>query len=213
VSYKLLFRRRQQIKPNSGKRIIEVFTLLILIMNVFLGCTANESVTRTSPSIVPPQQTNSSTPAQSPNDKPTPPIEVKIDFPNGAPALNQIADLTCTIVNHQVTMKDMTVQITLPEGLQLAGGQLAWTGVVSTNTSFKAMDAKVKAVKLGNWTADIQYSIKVVAPSGLAERGSGSFYVLVGDNSAQWDQVRPPWLQGGQPGTAPVTSLRPGGGA
>ena len=200
------------VKQNNQFKAIFLIGLIL-----FSGCSAPIETTRTETLLpttgqpivsLPPAST-----VQDPKIPPATPIEITIEFPNGAPALNQVAELTCIIVNHEVLMKEMSLEIVLPDGLLLVSGQLSWVGRLPEGYFVQAINAKIKAIQVGNWTATVKRHINVIAPGGFNGDGIGLIYVLVSDNSAKWSTTRPPWL--GDPltpsppfpiGTIPTTS-------
>lgn len=186
-------------KGNKSMKTMATLFLILFITVVSLSGCETKSKTES-------QYTTVSPPV-------TPPIEIKIDFPDGAPPLNQTTKLTCTIATHYISMKDMNVEITLPDGLELISGQLSWTGEVAINSSVQAINAEIKSVKLGNWTASIQFHITPIAPGGYGGDGVGQFYIAVFENAAEWSLYNPLWLestpsvpvQPGTTGTIPAT--------
>jgi hypothetical protein len=82
---------------------------------------------------------------------PSAPIEVCLAISN-APALNQTAELTCTITSRE-DAPDTTAQIKLPEGFELISGNLTWKGDLEKNSQ-KSFKATVKSVKTGNWAIE-----------------------------------------------------------
>ncbi len=165
---------------------------IVLILGILLaGCGVNGSQTT-----IP---VSSSPPTDSPNKTltpPTPPIEVNLAFPNGAPPLNQTAELTCTIITRSLPMKDIDLEIILPDGFELVSGELSWNGELPRNSSINAINAEVKSIELGNWTIDIKYHINPIGPGGYGGDGRRQVYVSILEDSAEWNSRFPPWKTG-----------------
>lgn len=94
-------------------------------------------------------------------------MEVSLSISN-APALNQTAELTCTVTSIKDAPNTMA-QIKLPEGFELVSGDLLWRGDV-TKSSQKSFNATIKSVKTGNWT------IEAIAESKLEDGKPSEFY-------------------------------------
>ena len=62
---------------------------------------------------------------------PISPITMQLSFPDGAPPLNQEAELIC-IVKPQCILKNMSIEIRLPEGFELVSGELSWVGDITS---------------------------------------------------------------------------------
>ena len=92
-------------------------------------------------------------PEESPPFPPIPsiPIEVHLSISN-APALNETAEITCTITS-VFAAPNTSAQIILPDGFKLVSGELSWQGDIAPNgqESFKFT---IKSVKTGNWTIE-----------------------------------------------------------
>ena len=118
---------------------------------------------------------------------PSAPIEVYLAISN-APALNQTAELTCTITSHG-DAPNTTAQIKLPEGFELISGDLTWKGDLKKNSQ-KSFKATVKSVKTGNRV------IEAVAESKLKDGESYSvvdhIYVVLGNVTASVSKTPPP---------------------
>jgi len=118
---------------------------------------------------------------------PSAPIEVYLAISN-APALNQTAELTCTITSHE-DAPNTTAQIKLPEGFELISGDLKWKGDLEKNSQ-KSFKATVKSVKTGNW------AIEAIAETKLKDGESYSvvdyIYVVLGNVTASVSKTPPP---------------------
>lgn len=176
-----------------------------MVMVSVTGC--NSSPGQTSPTTSATTTITSTAPTtQVTQIPPTPPISVEVSFPDGAPALNQIAKLQCTVVNNSVPMKDMNLKFELPDTFELVNGQLSWSGTVSSGSSIKIIDAEVKSIKTGNITINITYHVTSIPENYYSFDGKGQIYVSILEDSAKWSLTNPPWLGGGQPGTVPITT-------
>lgn len=93
-----------------------------------------------------------------PDIPPSAPIEVGLSISN-APALNETAELTCTITA-VFDAPNTTAQITLPDGFELVSGDLSWQGDIAPNGQ-ESFNFSIRTVETGNWTieADAGYFI------------------------------------------------------
>jgi len=176
---------------NNMKTSFKLLLMVLIMAFLLTGYSDNTSQKTTLAS--------STQPLDLPNKTSTPPtipIEVQVAFPDGAPPLNQTAELTCTIITHRLTMKDMNLEIVLPDGLELINGQLSWTGVPPVDGSIQIINAEVKSVELGNWIIEIPYHINPVEPGGYGGDGKRLVYVSILEDSAEWNSRYPPWKTG-----------------
>jgi len=91
------------------------------------------------------------------------PIELNLSI-SDAPALNETAELTCTITSTSVFGAPNTIaKITLPPGLELISGNLSWEGDIPSNGQ-ESFNLIIKSVKIGNWT--IEASAAYPVPDG-----------------------------------------------
>ena len=187
------------------KEKANILLILFIIVILFSGCAI------TSP-------TNSPTATQSP---PTPPIEIKVEFPNGAPSLNQEAELNCIIKAPAISLENVKIEIRLPEALKLVSGSLTWSGNISERDEFKAIDATVRSIKTGNWSIELRKSMNPQKQNSFSFYADwqAAIYISISENSAIWSSRNPPWLestssvpvQPGSTGNIPVTSPPPPG--
>ena len=126
---------------------------------------------------------------------PASPITVEVSFPNGAPPLNKEAELTC-IIKPQCILKNMSIEIRLPEGFELVSGDLSWFGDISSGDDLEVIRANVRAVKTGNWTIESRWAINPEEQSGvsLVPGWIPRIYVSVSEDSAEWG-ITPPWYK------------------
>jgi hypothetical protein len=182
--------------------------ILLLILPVLLlsvpGCASSqeESPIQTEPqedgSTQPPKEIS---PAPSSNvpSEPGLPITLKMSFPNGAPALNQEARLSCQVNARVFPAKNMEVHINLPEALELVEGNLSWIGDVVKGDEVEVINVTVKAVEVGN------YAIEGTTTLNPDEHGAfggsrHSIYVSISEDTAEWRNYPPYSDLTGQPG-------------
>ena len=117
------------------------------------------------------------------------PIEVCLAISN-APALNQTAELTCTITSRE-DAPNTTAQIKLPEGFELISGNLTWKGDLEKNSQ-KSFKATVKSVKTGNWAieATAESKLKDGEPSE-SYKAVDHVYVVLGNVTASVSKTPP----------------------
>jgi len=127
--------------------------------------------------------------------EPSPPITVDLSFPDGAPSLNQEAKLIC-IFKTLRDLKNVTVEIRLPEGFELINGELSWMGDISAGDELKIIDTTIRAVEIGNWAIEIRQSMNPEKQSNLSfyPDWQDGIYVSVSEDSAEWG-IRPPWFK------------------
>ncbi len=137
----------------------------------------------------------------SPED--SPPITVKLSFPDGAPPLNQEARLVCTVGTF-VAFTDLSVDISLPDGFELVSGRLSTSldyykpvdyyrlspQQANELDEFDVIDAVVRSVKVGNWTITCNAYLGPDTPAVLQDEES-AIYVSVSEHSAEWRTTPP----------------------
>ena len=129
------------------------------------------------------------------NGSPSPPITVELSFPDGAPSLNQEAELVC-IVNAYEPAKNMSVSVNLPEALELVSGELSWVGDVAAEDEVEVINTIVRSVKTGNWTIELTAYLNPEENEGVGISGSAYIYKSISEDSAEWGKY-PPWYEGG----------------
>jgi hypothetical protein len=127
---------------------------------------------------------------------PAEPITVNLSFPDGAPPLNQEAELVCTVNALSMPVKNMSVSVNLPEALELVSGELSWVGDVAEGDEAEVIKAVVRSVKTGNWTIELTAYLNPEENGGLKISGSAHIYISISEDSAEWG-VTPPWYEGG----------------
>ncbi|MDD3292355.1 MAG: PKD domain-containing protein [Methanocellales archaeon] len=160
-----------------------------------------------------PSPTPTSTSTRTQSSVPSAGLEVILSISN-APALNETAELRCTIITFVYDASNVTAQIKLPEGLILVDGNLNWAGdiIVPEEEKLKhprpnrsdpeyarlleeyeypegkvELSAVVKSVEIGNWTINAIAWYDVFNTEGIqsARRGGSDYvYVAVRENTA-----------------------------
>lgn len=134
---------------------------------------------------------------------PAPPVTVKLSFPDGAPPLNQEAELIYTIevMEPGCILENMSIEIRLPEGFELVSGELSWFGDISSGDELEVIRATVRAVKTGNWTFESRCAINPETQFGISivPGWHPAIYVSVFEDSAEWGKY-PPWYEGDDDG-------------
>ena len=123
---------------------------------------------------------------------PSPPVNLQMSFPHGAPKLEQTAELLCAIKTPALTADNVTVKINLPDGLQLVSGDL----LVQCGTMFEGdvreIKANIKPIKVGNYAIEAELSLVPRRLNFNPGPGLYTIYLSVTENSAQWGKY-PPW--------------------
>ena len=88
---------------------------------------------------------------------PAPPIIIDLSFPNGAPRLNEMAELRCVAKIHSYTT-NLKVDVHLSDAFELVSGNLSWAGENPTG-EIEAIEAVVRSVQNGNWTIEALVSV------------------------------------------------------
>jgi hypothetical protein len=161
-----------------NKRIILLLAIIFCLS--FLGCNSQvqKEPNQTSPTVSISSTTNSSRP----ND----PVSIEAIFPNGAPALNQIAEIIVIIKTPGTSLKDFDLKVSLPEGLESVSGELTWHGDVPINSEVTVIKAKTKSIKVGSWTINVtSHSDPKINPK-YGGTGNNPIYVLISEKSAEW---------------------------
>ena len=110
---------------------------------------------------------------------PAPPLTVDFSFPDGAPPLNQTAELICEVKNNYIAIRNMSVKVDLPEAFELVSGNLSWTGNISEGGEVEVIKAVVKAVKTGNWTIEVHKYVNPEEHGGFGGTGWHPVYVSI----------------------------------
>jgi hypothetical protein len=127
---------------------------------------------------------------------PAEPITVHLSFPDGAPPLNQEAELVCTVKTPAMSAKNLSLSINLPEALELVSGDLSWSGDIAQGVKVEVIKAVVRSTKTGNWTIEATTYIDPEKHGGYGGTGRYFIYVSVFENSAKWG-IYPPWYKHG----------------
>ena len=131
---------------------------------------------------------------------PAPPFTTEVSFPHGAPPLNQTAELVCAVSADSINVRNMSLEISLPEGFELVSGDLSWTGDITKGSKIEVVKAIIRSINTGNWAIEITGYLNPEENGGIGMSGSGPIcYVSVSEDSAEWGKY-PPWgKEGGYP--------------
>ena len=181
---------------NKNAKIILILSA-VLIAVMLAGCVQEISEVETpspAPQVTPPSPTPTSKGTPSTQSVPSTGMEVNLSISN-APALNETAELTCTITSIYDAYNN-TAQIELPAGLVLVSGNLSWTGDIIVPEEEKRkhprpplngsgpewdrlweeyeypksrveFSAIVKSVEVGNWTITATAGYNVFTQEGI----------------------------------------------
>ena len=168
-------------------RIAQVIVILALLASAFAlgGCSNKENR----------------------NIAPAVPTSAALSFPQGAPRLNQTAELRCVVKTPALTADNVTVKINLPDGLELVSGALSAQFGTMSEGDMKELKAFIKPVKVGNYTIEAKLPLVSRRPTFHPGPGLHYIYLSVSEKSAQWD-IYPPWLPKKVP-PPPVTPAPP----
>ena len=209
-----------------------IITLALLVSTFgFSGCNnvENGANSPTITNITPSQPSNPPTiPTNPPSQPPNPPtstggsetstgdvlppdVYVNLSFPNGAPHLNQTAELRCIVGTPGLTADNISVIINLPDGLQYISGDLsAQLGSMSgyankeSLVGTKEITAVIKPLRTGHYTIEAQLYLVPRNPSIGSGPGLFRIYLSVSDNSSEWGTV-PFWIPNGP---VPITPYK-----
>jgi hypothetical protein len=137
---------------------------------------------------------------------PAQPRTLKVEFPNGAPALDQTAELTCTMVVS--TWDDFTIDLNvkLPDAFELVSGSLSWSGDISGGGTFTLVSAQVKATKVGYFNIYAKaYIARDYYPTDDGYMYSRTVDVIVTEDSAVWGYGLP--RSNSEPGVVPIRQV------
>ena len=137
------------------------------------------------------------------NSAPAEPVIIDVSFPADAPLLGQTAELICVVKAHIFDVRNMSLEIILPEALELVSGDLSWMGNISEGEEVEVISAVVKSVKTGNWTIEVHGYINPEEHGYYGGEGWFPIYVSISEDSAEWGTV-PPWYKGEPPTPTPV---------
>ena len=210
-------------KINNMNRSTILILSAVLIAAALSGCVqeiSDHGIEIPSPT---PQPNVTTSPTPTPTSKGTTPtqsvpstgMEVDLSISN-APALNQTAELTCTITSISDAY-NTTAQITLPEGLVLVSGNLYWTGDIIVSEEEKRKHPRpplngsgpeweqlweeytypegttefsviIKSVKVGNWTIAATAGCEVFTQDGVrcGRLGDSDYVYLAVREDTAW---------------------------
>jgi len=131
-----------------------------------------------------------------PAEEPAASLAVLLSFPDGAPPLNQEAELVCTVNAPARSAKNMSVSVNLPEALELVSGELSWSGDVAEGDEVEIIRAVVRSVKTGNWTIELNRYLDPEENRGFGFQNPDPFYISISEDSAEWGTT-PPWYKDG----------------
>jgi hypothetical protein len=139
------------------------------------------------------------------------PYFFEVSFPNGAPALNQVAQLRVITVHRTDIVDDVKIEVSLPEGFILISGDLTWSADSLPYGETEVINAQIKSQKTGNWVIEIlmQYKGLFISESENitthpSHEAKYRIFVSVTEESAEWG-INPPW----QGQTPPQLEIHP----
>jgi hypothetical protein len=190
--------RDKNMKKNiMGMRLLQLYAAVTISVIILAGCTGNGL-----------SQNNKSTIS---DDEPTKGWELSFSFPDGAPVLNQEAELLCSVDTDSNTRNislNLRVLVDLPEALQLVSGNLTWEGIIVANPGEKiqTVKARVRSIKTGHYVIRIHGYLPENPPGGnFLPQGYGVFLSISNDKS-EWGR-NPPWAL--PPSMEPIPSDYP----
>lgn len=127
---------------------------------------------------------------------PSSPITVDLSFPDGAPPLNQEAELVCTVRTPAMSAKNLGVSIDLPEALEVMSGNLSWSGDVAEGSEVEIIRAVVRSVKTGNWTIELNRYLDPEENGWFGFQNPYPIYISISEDLAEWGAT-PPWYKNG----------------
>jgi hypothetical protein len=124
---------------------------------------------------------------------PNPGICTKFSFPNGAPRLNQSKELRFLIQTpgfNNLPDLGVTLQIILPDGVQLVSGNFTnWLGTRGEGC-MKTCNIVIKPTKVGNYIIESKLILSPDPP--WLTLGTMKTYLSVSEKTAEWG-TSPPW--------------------
>lgn len=90
----------------------------------------------------------------------------------------------------------MSVEIRLPEGLELVSGELFWFGDIAEGNEVEVIRAVVRSVDTGNWTIELIRNLNPEEHGWSEFIDPAPFYISISEDSAEWG-ITPPWQTGG----------------
>ena len=186
-------------------RHILIVSILISLFPVLLVTGCNQS------QVEPANKESPPAPVSERNipSEPSPPITTELSFPNGAPSLNQEAELSCIIKAPAISIMNMTVEIRLPEALELVSSNLSWFGDINSGDELEVIRANVRAVNTGNWAIEIRQTWYPERQSSLSfyPDWQDGIYVSISEDSAEWREYPPYRVPSSTPGVAQVEQV------
>jgi hypothetical protein len=190
------------------KRILRMLIFLIIMILLassfgLSGCNEGGKATNppTMPTDLPSQSPN---PVTAPEDSEpvivvdgSPPLYVDLSFPNGAPRLNQVAELLYAI--RTPGSDNVTIVTDLPDGLVLVSGSLYQQLGSTSGGDIKELKITIKPIKTGEYVIKAKLyfihwtKIPMVGPIDWID---GDVYLSVSENSSQWGRA-PYWIPSG----------------
>jgi hypothetical protein len=171
------------------------FVIYILLTLILVGCSKSpvEPASKESPPIPASQES-----------EPAPPVTFDVLFPDGAPPLNHESEIRCIVKSYR-DMKNVNIELRLPEGFELTSGNLSWFGDIPGGEK-EIIRGTVRAIKTGSWEIDMYRSMDPEWQFGFSI-GNGwydAIYILISEDSAEWRKYPPYKNTGSTPGEVQV---------
>ena len=130
--------------------------------------------------------------------------QLSFSFPHGVPALNQEAELLCTVDTvRSVNGVGLKVWVDLPDALQIVSGNLSWEGTIVANPgdTIPTVNAVVRSVREGSWQIRVHGDLTREHPGGTFLPAGLPVYVSISEDKAEWslDPPRGSPLPTGEP--------------
>jgi hypothetical protein len=185
--------RDKNMKKNMV-RLLKLAASVTISVVIITGCTGN-GLSQNNKSMIS-------------DDEPTKGWELSFSFPDGAPALNQEAELLCTVnTNTKINGVHLKVWVDLPEALQLVSGNLTWEGriIAIPGDKIPTVKAVVRSVEIGNWAIRVHGYLPDSTDANFIPEGYPVFLMILKDKS-EWG-INPPWAL--PPSMEPIPSDYP----
>ncbi|MDD5311423.1 MAG: hypothetical protein PHO26_00110 [Dehalococcoidia bacterium] len=180
-----------------------LFLPVLLALFTGFGCVGSDIITQSGafPADNSSVQTGSENTSAVVSSAPMAPYYADYSFINGAPRLNEAAELRF-LIKPDCKMNNVSIRINLPDGFELISGDLEWSGDI---IGVMELAPVVRAVKYGDYEIETLFSYPDQREMGISGRANKVYiYALVDKDSSKWGR-EPSWRP--MPKSTPILSI------
>jgi hypothetical protein len=175
--------RDKNMKKNiMGMRLLKLAAAFTISVVIITGCAGNGL-----------SQNNQSTIS---DYEPSSGWSIMFSFPSGAPALNQEAELLCSVkTDTNIKIGYLNIWVVLPDGLELVSGDLSWEGSITAKPedSISTVRSIVRSTQTGNWEIRVHGYLSPKEFPGITIGPEGyPVFITISKDKAEWGLNHPP---------------------